>query len=185
MLPAGAVPAIKLLGGAVILAGDTPLGGPAAHRHRLALLAVLTASDRPVSRDKLIALLWPGSDEEQGRNSLKTAVHELRKVIGEDAIRTIGDQLSLDLTLIRCDVSDFRISVAAHDAERAVSLYAGPFLDGFYLKQAPEFEHWADAERTRLATAYAHALDQLATSAEQRGDPKAAVRWWRDRKSVV
>ena len=172
-------PTLKFLGGAVIQTGDTPLGGPAAHRHRLALLALLAVSDKPLTRDKLIAFLWPERDAEHGRNLLKVAVHELRKLIGEQAIRTTGDQLSMDMTAVRCDVADFDAAIAANDLERAAALYGGPFLDGFYLKEAPEFEHWSDEERTRLSNSYGKVLDQLAASAEQRGDAAAAARWWR------
>jgi DNA-binding SARP family transcriptional activator len=174
-------PALKFLGGAVIQTGDTPLGGPAAHRHRLALLALLAVSDKPLSRDKLIAFLWPERDAEHGRNLLKVAVHELRKLIGENAIRTTGDQLSMDMTAVRCDAADFDTAVAAKDLEKAAALYGGPFLDGFFLKDAPEFERWTDGERTRLSNAYGKVVDQLAKSAEQRGDSAVAARWWRIR----
>src|SRR5688572_23365534 len=148
-------PTLKLLGGAVIQAGDTPLGGPAAHRHRLALLALLAVNARPISRDRLVAFLWPERDGEHARNLLKTAVHELRKLLSENAIPSTGDQLSIDPTILHCDVSEFEAAVGAKDLEKAAALYGGPFLDGFFMKEAQEFEHWADAERVRLEGIYA------------------------------
>src|SRR5688500_1076386 len=168
-------PTLKLLGGAVIQTGDTPLGGPAAHRHRLALLALLAVHSRPMSRDKLVAFLWPERDTEHARNLLKTAVHELRKLLAENAILTIGDQLSVDPTLLRCDVTEFEAAVAATDYVRAASLYGGPFLDGFFLKDASEFEHWADAKRKRLADTYARVIEHLPVEPVARGDARAAV----------
>src|SRR5690242_18676102 len=91
---------LKVLGGAVVEVGGTPMGGPAAHRHRVGLLAILARNRLPVSRDKLIAILWPERDTDSGRNLLKVAVHGLRKVLGEDAIRSVGDQLTVDATLV-------------------------------------------------------------------------------------
>ena len=168
-------PTLRLLGGAVIQSGDTPLGGPAAHRHRLALLALLAANGRPMSRDKLVAFLWPERDNERARNLLKTAVHELRKLFGENAIRSTGDQLSIDITLLRCDVWDFEAAVASKDYERAVSLYGGPFLDGFFLKDALEFERWVDEKRARLENTYARVSQQLAAATGLRLDAASAA----------
>jgi hypothetical protein len=155
--------ALKFLGGAIIAVGDTPLGGPAAHRHRLALLALLATTGRPMSRDKLVAYLWPERDTESARNLLKTAVHELRKVLGEGAIVSIGDQLTLEAKVLRCDVIEFEAAVAAGDFDRAEKLYAGPFLDGFFLKDAKEFEEWSDAQRARLEMMHVRVRERLAT----------------------
>jgi hypothetical protein len=157
-------PTLNLLGGAVIQIGTEPLGGPAAHRHRLALLALLATTGRVMSRDKLVAYLWPERDTESARNLLKTAVHELRKVLADGAIRTTGDQLSLDLSHVRCDVVEFESAVAANDLQKAAALYTGPFLDGFFLKDAHEFEHWVDAQRARLEEMHARVLAQLGSA---------------------
>src|SRR4051812_42981242 len=108
---------LQFLGGAVIRAGGSPLGGPAAHRHRLALLAFLAGNSAPVSRDRLIGMLWPERDEENGRNLLKVAVHELRKLLGEQTLRSTGDQLSLDAATIRCDLIAFDQAIAAKSYE--------------------------------------------------------------------
>ena len=170
---------LTLLGGAVLRSNGNPLGGPAAHRHRLALLALLAASPSPVSRDKLIAFLWPERDTEGGRNLLKVAVHELRKLLGDHAIRSTGDQLSLDLAEIQVDLVDLEAGHAAGDDAKVAELYAGPFLDGFHLKDAPEFERWVEAHRSRLASMYAQSLERLATVAEQRCDWRMAAEWWR------
>src|SRR5688572_9947499 len=168
-------PTLKLLGGAVIQTGDTPLGGPAAHRHRLALLALLAVNGRPMSRDKLVAFLWPERDTEHARNLLKTAVHELRKLLAENAIVSIGDQLSVDPTQLRCDVTEFEAAVAAKDYVKAASLYGGPFLDGFFLKDASEFEHWVDAKRKRLADSYARVIENVPVEPVTRGETRATA----------
>jgi TolB-like protein/DNA-binding SARP family transcriptional activator len=60
-----------------------------------------------------------------------------------------------------------------------LELYQGPFLDGFFLSDAPDFERWADAERERLARAFGGALERLAEEATAEGDAKSAVEAWR------
>ncbi|MDB4875363.1 MAG: transcriptional activator protein [Gemmatimonadetes bacterium] len=171
---------ISFFGGAAIQADGVPIGGRAAHRHPLALLALLVVNGgKPMTRDKLIALLWPERSAEGARNLLKVNVHELRKELGDTAIRSTGDQLSADLSVLECDVSLFLAASAKGDDRAAAALYTGPFLDGFYIKDAAELEHWADAERVRLAGLYAGVLERLGAAAESAGDHEAAVRWRR------
>jgi DNA-binding SARP family transcriptional activator len=52
---------------------------------RLALLVhiALGSPSGFVGRDTLLALFWPESDEERARNSLRQALHYLRRSIGE------------------------------------------------------------------------------------------------------
>src|SRR5687768_3936623 len=128
------------------------------------MLALLATCARPMSRDKLIALLWPEGDEEHGRNSLKTNVYELRKLIGEHAIRTTGDQLSIDSSVVSCDVWDFEAAIASGDFAKAVALYDGPFLDGFFIDDALELEHWVEATRARLAKSYDRAAQHVSAA---------------------
>lgn len=153
--------------------GANPLGGAAAHRHPLALLALL-AVDGIMSRDKLIAYLWPERDTESSRNLLKTGVHDLRKLLGDRVLRSTGDQVSLDLDALPCDVAEFEAAVASKDYEKATALYGGPFLDGFFLKDASEFEHWCDARRARLAGSYERARTLL--GAQPRRTPSGPAR---------
>ena len=75
-------------------ASGSPLSGRARQRHRLALLALLARSPGAVSRDVLLAHLWPDRDSDQARNLLKVSVYVLRQELGEAAIVTSGDGLS-------------------------------------------------------------------------------------------
>jgi TolB-like protein len=51
-------------------------------------------------------------------------------------------------------------------------------MDGFFLSDCPDFEHWVESERTSLARAYGEALETLAIDAETRGERASASRWW-------
>ena len=73
----------------------------------------------------------------------------------------------------------FRQALKEQRLADAVALYQGPFLDGIYLDEAPEFERWAETERTALAHDYIAALERLAQDTSAAGDPRAAVSYWR------
>ncbi len=171
---------VRLLGGTSVEDGGVPLSGPAAQRHRVALLALLAgAHPAGVAREKLLALLWPEREGDRARNLLNQAVHALRNALGEQAIRSVGDELRLDAGRIDVDVVRFEAALEEGDPERAVQAYAGPFLDGFFLPDAVEFERWAERERERLRRAYLGAVEGLAEEAGERGDVRAAAGWWR------
>jgi serine/threonine-protein kinase len=167
--------------GGLVLQQDGQLHtGPASQRRRLALLAVAAAAGRRgVSRDKLLALLWPDSEPEAARHSLYQAVHAIRRSAGSDEIFLGSTTLQLNPQVITSDVGEFDEAVESGAHEQAVRLYRGPFLDGFRLESAPEYEQWQDGERVRHAREYAAALEALAAGAAARGDHPAAVRWWR------
>ena len=134
-----------------------------------------------MSRDKLIAYLWPDRDAEGGRNLLKVSTYQLRSVLGDNALLSEGDDLRLNAEQIGIDVAEFDVALERRDYTRAVELYKGTFLDGFFLPEANEFDSWAERERERLAGGYRTALEALARAAEDRKDPHAAVEFWKAR----
>ncbi|HET9040120.1 MAG TPA: protein kinase [Gemmatimonadales bacterium] len=171
---------LSTLGGLVLHQDGQLHTGPAAQRRRLALLAVIaSAGRRGVGRDRLLSLLWPGSEPEAARHSLYQALHAVRRSLGGDDVFLGSATLQLNPERITSDIGEFLDAVEEGAHERAVRLYRGPFLDGFRLDQAPEFDEWQDAERVRHAREFAAALEQLAAAAAARQDHAAAARWWR------
>ncbi|HEX5727404.1 MAG TPA: protein kinase [Longimicrobiaceae bacterium] len=169
---------LGVLGGVKVETEEGPLHGRAAHRRRLALLALLAAAPRGlVEREKLIGYLWPDSPPDAARHLLSESLYVLRREL-KDVFLTPGSQVGLDTDAVSCDLVEFREATAAQDWERAASLYAGPFLDGFYVEDAPEFERWVEVERETIGREYARALTALAESAEAAGDAEAAAEWW-------
>jgi TolB-like protein/DNA-binding SARP family transcriptional activator/tetratricopeptide (TPR) repeat protein len=171
---------LRLLGGFSVERESEALGGRAAQRKRLALLCLLAGSGGPVtSRDRLIGLLWPDLDAERARHLLSSSVYELRRALGEQVIVAVGDDLAIDPSAVDCDVGAFRGAISRRDWRAAVELYAGPFLDGFFVANALEFERWVERERDSLARQYAGALEALAEERERDGDLRGAVEAWR------
>jgi TolB-like protein/DNA-binding SARP family transcriptional activator len=171
---------LRLFGGLAVEGPDGPLTGRAAQKRRLALLSLLAvAPARAVSRDKLIACLWPETETEQGRHLLSVSIYELRKALGEAAIVSRGDDLVLGTELVCADIHEFGEALEGGDWERAVALYTGPFLDGVFVSDAPEFERWAESERQRYVLRYTDALEKSAEERAARGDTRGAVEAWR------
>ena len=154
---------------------ETLLGDHGHHRRRLALLAVLAASgEAGRSRDWLQGLFWPEVPQARARHSLEQLLYALRSSLDDDLF-TGGNPVHLNAALIDSDVGDFSDALARRELESAIALYRGPFLDGFYLSGAPEFEQWIDAERGRAERAYTDALERLAKRFENANDPSAAA----------
>ena len=144
---------LRVLGRPLLEGEDGPVLGRASQRHRLAILALLARSpERSLSRDKLLGYLWPENSPRRARHLLSTSVYVLRQELGESLLHTEGDDLRLDRELVEVDVSKFEEALESGALERAAEAYTGPFLDGFYLNRAPEFERWVDSERDCLAS---------------------------------
>ena len=172
---------LRLFGGLSVERAGEPIAGPAVQRRRLAILAVLAVHRDPgITRDKLLGLLWPETPEGPGRRLLSNALYALRRVLGAEAIRSIRtDTLRLGQDRLRVDLWDFLSALEAGERERAVELYSGPFLDGFFVSKAPEFDRWVESWRDRLADLQARTLESLAEEAESAGDLLGAVEWWK------
>ena len=80
--------------------------------------------------------------------------------------------------IIVSDVQAFEDALERRADAAAAELYAGPFLDGFYLSDAAEFERWVEAARRRLRDRATAALERLATAAAT-GEYSHAAAWWR------
>jgi adenylate cyclase len=167
---------LQLFGGASLQAGGQPLQGAVAQRRRLALLALLAVPDaRPIARDKLIAYLWPEMGTDRARHLLSESLYVIRKALGEGAIVSTGDELRLQREVVGTDVHAFEAALAQGDLGRALTLYRGPFLDGFFVEGAPEFERWVEQERVRLAACYQRMLEEVAQQRRTAGDLAGAV----------
>jgi DNA-binding SARP family transcriptional activator/TolB-like protein len=171
---------LKTFGGLSVEIDGIPGTGAAQQRKTLALLALLApAGHRGLSRDKLIASLWPETDAEHGRALLNQACYTLRRDLHTPDLFLGSIQLRLNPAVISSDVESFARALEEHDPARAVAFYTAPFLDGFYLNGGGEFETWAETERARLASQCRAALEALSQEATGRGEHRLAADWGR------
>jgi len=171
---------LKTFSGLSVEMDGAPGSGAGQQRKTLALLALLAAAGRRgISRDKLAAFLWPESDEEHARNLLKQACYALRRDLHAPELFLGAVELRLNADVITSDIGTLEDALARGDPGPAVSTYTGPFLDGFYLAGAAEFEHWVEATRTALKARVGDALEGLAKQAAASGDAHGAVPLWR------
>jgi TolB-like protein/DNA-binding SARP family transcriptional activator len=171
---------IRLLGGLEI-AGSNDAGAPVLSRKAKALLAYLALHlDQPQSREKLAALLWQDSPEEQARTNLRQVLLSIRKALDDyevpdlvadrDRISLIGRNLDLDVTEFERLVAEATPSAL----NTAAALYKGDLLDGFSLKE-DTFEAWARAERERLRQLAANVMTELTAHYDAIGDATHCV----------
>ena len=88
--------------------GGVVTGVAAQQRALVVLAAIALAGVKGVSRDWLVALLWPESEEERARHVLAQLLYNLRRGLdAQSPIAAAGRQLWLDLSVVRADVRTF------------------------------------------------------------------------------
>ncbi len=131
-----------------------------------ALLAFLASTPgRLHRRDTLAALLWADAPGPRARQSLRTALAELRLALAPVSSCLIerGDAVGLDSDAVDVDVARFEALLANGGPaalEQAAGIYRGELLEGLRVAEAP-FEEWLMAERERLRELALEALARI------------------------
>ena len=158
----------------------------------LAMLCRLAVDvGRPIRRDDLAELLWPGRPAGRALGNLRHSLTVLRRVIDDDHrhpfIDAVGCALVLNADRVRVDLAEFRrlvvrrSSATTDDLRRAYALRRGPMLAGLDGTLNPDFDHWLTGQRVDMNAEFAALLDRLtAISArlEAPGDVIPLVREW-------
>lgn len=165
-----------LLGPPQILRDGVPVD--LLRRRTRALAYYLAAQPGAVSREQLLALLWPDHERSAAQQILRTTLHTARKALGpalvvaDDSLAIAGDAL-VDLRALAAAVGGPAGDEAALAA--ALARYRGDLLDGFSLPDSDPFERWAGAERERARLLAIRGFSALARHAEARRDYRAAL----------
>jgi len=160
-------------------------------RKLIALLAYMALSNRPHGRGELAALLWPDLDGQKGLAVLRSTLWEGCQLLGKDWLeadrKTVqllpGSALFVDVLRFEQLVEEARSGTAQQLARanvialltEAVSLYRGPFLQGFSLRDTETFEEWRDLQAERLRTRMTEVLEQLIRLQTEQGEPEQAI----------
>jgi TolB-like protein len=108
---------------------------------------------------------------------LNQVLYALRRDLGEEALFKGTSKLRLNPEIVTSDLGEFLGAHRRGELERAVAAYGGPFLDGFHLRAAAEFDRWLEGERASLGRCYEESLEALAAAAAAAGDRERAVVW--------
>lgn len=149
---------------------------------RLALLAYIAVAsrERPVRRDRLLALFWPESDQQHARASLRRAVYELRHRLGPEVFVYRNEQeIAINPDALWCDVSACQQALADGRVQDAFDVYRGDMLPSFFVSGMAGFEEWLEQERSALRAHATRAVMGEARMAAERGDTAVALTWAR------
>src|SRR3712207_1851302 len=159
----------------------------------LAILKYLLASRaRPVSQDHLMGWLWPEANLKKARWSLNSAIHALRKLLGDSPSPAPVNYVLLEEgyyrlcsdVLVITDVDEFdaryeqgrhlakegQRGEAAAEYEKAIALYRDDYL------VEDLYEDWTMIERERLINAYIDMLGRLAVHYYETGRCRESIR---------
>lgn len=139
----------------------------------MAFLALNPRTD--ISRERLLELFWPDAEPERARNSLKTALSNIRRCVkatGYDPDECVVANKSVvrwtaDTVVDALAFAQHATQQALDENREATRLYRGDFLEG-------DYDQWATAERERLAALYETALARVVRTTK---DTEAAHRF--------
>ena len=163
-------------------------------RHKaVALLAYLAVTKRRHARQDVASLFWPDGDVTKRAGSLRSALWELNRGLGDDWID--ADRVSLGLragTSLWVDVERFEqlldplrarevspalTPIAANLARtiEGVSIYRGDFLQGLTLRDSQELVQWQSSQAERFRRRIVQELDRLVTDLVEIGEIAPAI----------
>jgi DNA-binding SARP family transcriptional activator/tetratricopeptide (TPR) repeat protein len=142
---------------------------------------------RPMSREEVIAALWPEGGEHRHDASLRVLLSAVRRAFGSDSLPgrnklqlVLPPNVWVDVERAASALDDAEAALregrwtdAAHDSSEAAALLADPLLAG-------ESAHWLDDARREAADLATRALEVCARAELELGNPRVAERAARD-----
>jgi len=167
---------VQTFGGFRLLRHDEPLPATGkAQRRPLELLKLLIAhGGAQVPESRVTDALWPRVDGDSAHRSFTSALHRLRKLLGEDRAVVLHEgRLTLDRRYFWVDAWAFEALAAEMEstaeparaavlAERMLALYHGPFMAG------EDDAAWLIAPRERMRSRLERAMRRAPQEAQER-----------------
>jgi len=170
---------LTLLGGFEVRHGAGPV--VLTRKKAQALLAYLVVEPGEAHlRDKLAALLWGDSSDQQARHSLRQTLLLLKQALprnGVDVLRLDGETVAVNRRAVELDVAALEQLAASGTPQalaQAAALYKGDFLEGLGV-QEPRFEEWLVRERERLRELALEVLAKLLAHHTKSAAVQAAI----------
>ncbi|HEY7674044.1 MAG TPA: BTAD domain-containing putative transcriptional regulator, partial [Burkholderiales bacterium] len=158
-------------------------------RREQAVLALLAAESRPVSRTRLSAWLWPDAEPGEASGRLRRLLHELSERCAEALLtvdrRTVAlapaARAGSDIEELRALLSRSLYRPPGEEAdalealERAIELTRATFAEGLAIDECDELSAWLERERETLHAARSQALARAASLHERAGRSERAL----------
>lgn len=158
-------------------------------RKAVALAAFLALNGKAVSRERLADLFWPDYDRENARASLRRTLSAMGNALGKfwfaadrEAVRFIPHE-HIQIDVIRFQALASGDTARPDTLEQAARIYGGPFLSGFSLNDAPEFDDWQFARKEALERKFISVLESLTRIYDSLGNNAKAIEYasaWAD-----
>ncbi len=137
----------------------------------------------PHSREALAELFWPERPHPLGRNNVRFTLSNIRQALGDRGARSPFLLVTRNTVRFQCDRNAW-VDAAAFEAacqcpdlaqaETALRLWRGGFLEGAVANVSPPFEEWVRLQQGRMERALATLLQRLGRRYENLGDPHRA-----------
>jgi predicted ATPase/DNA-binding SARP family transcriptional activator len=188
---------ISLLGPFQVAVDGVPVTAFESDKGRALLAYLAVEGDHPHRRDTLAGLLWPQRPDRSARHSLRQALSDLRRAIGDR--KAEEPFLTVTRQTVQCAAAgEHWLDVQAFAAQavgcgehyfgqhgpcdrcldlfqRAAVLYRGPFLQGFSLPGCSAFEEWCVVHREQFHLQTLDVLHRLVGELERRGALEEAL----------
>ena len=145
---------LTLLGSPEISLGSMSLTDALSNKAQ-ALLFYLAVTQRTCSRDTLAGLFWHDMPNHQARKNLRNILPGLRRLVGSHLTITRQTVAFNQCSFYWLDVEVLLSHQQASQTDwqklqKAIDLYRGDFLTGFYVRDALAFEDWLLEQREYL-----------------------------------
>jgi DNA-binding SARP family transcriptional activator/predicted ATPase len=171
---------VRLFGTPEVHLGGRPVA--LQRRSAVALLAYLALTGRSHRREALAALLADDAAGDQAGRLLSNAVYELRGALGDHLLVT-PQEVGLNPARPRwLDAAAFRAALTAalgagdvRGIGAAADLHADGLLEGFALRDAPQFEAWLLQQQEELLVLLVRGLQAVVAHHARCGPPEAGI----------
>lgn len=164
LLEWGVASFVRLLGRPGIRDGTRASEPPAGKT--TALLYHLAYRRDWVTREELLGLLYPETDEPRARQNLRALVAKVRRSRWAGGVAIEAGRLRWD---VPTDVEAFETALEERRLSAAVELYRGPLLAGFVLARGEAYQAWLQLEREALARRWREAALALGSTLVEQG----------------
>jgi DNA-binding SARP family transcriptional activator/TolB-like protein len=146
-------------------------------RIELTILAYLARrAPRPVGRSELAELFWRDRDKAKARQSLRQALLELKRLLG-DGLQVDPDKVGLVPGAVALDAAAFERDIAEGRWREAVATWRGEFLGSADDLGGEDFRLWLESEREHLHRRLRLAFTQLIEPARGDGNWQEGIGW--------